>query len=255
VPDARREATGTELQTLRHKVAVACRILGARGLAEDVLGHVSVRVGEDRVLVRCRGPRERGLMFTTTEDVRVVDLDGKGDLRGGYAVPNELPIHTELLRSRPGISAVVHAHPPAVVVTSLADVELRAVFGAYNMPAARMALDGVPVFRRSVLIRRAELAQEMLTEMGTSMVCVMRGHGITTCGESVEQAIVSALNLDVLARITLDLVRIGAKPDVMPPEDVAELPDLGGAFNDTNVWRFHVNRLELQGLHLPDPEV
>jgi ribulose-5-phosphate 4-epimerase/fuculose-1-phosphate aldolase len=249
------DVTGHELEALRHKVAVACRILGARGLAEDVLGHVSVRVGRDRVLVRCRGPRERGLTFTTPEDVRVVDFDGEGDLEGGYAAPNELPIHTELLRRRHDMSVVVHAHPPAVVVTGLADIELRPVFGAYNMPAARMALDVVPVFRRSVLIRRAELAQEMLAAMGSSTVCVLRGHGVTTCGESIEQAVVRALNLDVLARINLDLARVGAKPDVLPPEDVAELPDLGGNFNDINVWRFHVNRLEQEGLALPAPEL
>jgi ribulose-5-phosphate 4-epimerase/fuculose-1-phosphate aldolase len=254
VPDPGAEVTPSQLPALRHKVAVACRILGARALAEDVLGHVSVRVGDDRLLVRCRGPHERGLMFTTPDDVRLVDFAGDGDLEGGYEVPNELPIHAALLRSRPDVSAVVHAHPPAVVVASLADIELRPVFGAYNMPAARMALDGVPVFRRSVLIRRDDLAQEMLQAMGASPVCVLRGHGVTTCGETVEQAVVRALNLDVLASITVELARIGAEPAVMPPEDVAELPDLGGTFNDTNVWRFHVSRLELEGLQLPGPE-
>lgn len=249
-----RDVCAEEIEGLRFKVATACRILGARGLAEDVLGHVSVRVGPHRLLVRCRGPEERGLMFTTEADVHLVDLDGRGELEGGYAVPNELPIHTELLRRRPDVSSVVHAHPPAVVVAGLADIELRPVFGAYNMPAARMALDGVPVFRRSALIRRPELAREMLATMGASSVCVLRGHGVTTCGDSVEQAVVRALNLEVLARINLELARVGAVPDVMPPEDVVELPDLGGTFNDTNVWRFHVNRLAREGLDLqPSP--
>ena len=45
---------------LRRDVAVACRVLAFAGLAADVLGHVSVRVGEDRLLVRCRGPQESG---------------------------------------------------------------------------------------------------------------------------------------------------------------------------------------------------
>ncbi len=46
-----------DLAGLRRTVALACRILAYRGLAEDVLGHVSVRVGADRMLVRCRGPQ------------------------------------------------------------------------------------------------------------------------------------------------------------------------------------------------------
>src|SRR3712207_8800685 len=56
----------------------------------------------DRMLVRCRGPHEEGLFLTQPADVREVDLDGSpvdGDLRG-WAVPNELPIHAEILRAR-----------------------------------------------------------------------------------------------------------------------------------------------------------
>jgi hypothetical protein len=38
-------------------------------------------------------------LFTVAEDIREVDLDGRGDLDGGYAVPNEFHIHTELFRA------------------------------------------------------------------------------------------------------------------------------------------------------------
>jgi len=234
----------------RRTVALACRVLAHRGLAEDVLGHVSVRVGADRMLVRCRGPHERGLLFTTQDDVRLVDLEGHGDLAGEYAVPNELPIHAEVLRARPDVDAVVHAHPPSVLLAGLAELPLRPVFGAYNIPAMRMAAAGVPVYPRAVLIRRADLGREMVTAMGDSGVCVLRGHGVTTAGGSVEQAVVRALNLDVLARVTLDLARLGRTAPEVPEQDMAELPDLGGAFNDLAVWRHHVARLESAGLSL-----
>jgi ribulose-5-phosphate 4-epimerase/fuculose-1-phosphate aldolase len=236
----------------RSLVANACRILGARGLAEDVLGHISLRTGPDRMLVRCRGPREEGLFLTQLDDVREVDLDG-GPVDGEpseWAVPNELPIHAEVLRARPDVNAVVHAHPPSVLLAGLADLPLRPVFGAYNIPAARMAAAGVPVYPRAVLIRRAELGREMVDAMGDSDVCVLRGHGVTTAGESVEQAVVRALNLDVLARVTLDLARLGRTAADLPAQDMAELPDLGGAFNDLAVWRHHVGRLESAGLGL-----
>lgn len=235
----------------RRTVALACRILAHRGLAEDVLGHVSVRVGEGQMMVRCRGPEDRGLLFTTEQDIRLVDLDGHGELDGGFAVPNELPIHAEVLRARPEVSAVVHAHPPSVLIAGLADVALRPVFGAYNIPALRMALDGVPVYPRGVLIRRPDLAREMVEAMGDSPVCVLRGHGVTTVGDSVEQAVVRALNLDVLARVSVELARLGGDVKDLPAADVGELPDLGSAFNDLSVWRHHVGRLELAGLALP----
>jgi ribulose-5-phosphate 4-epimerase/fuculose-1-phosphate aldolase len=214
------------------------------GLVEGVLGHVSVRAGDDRMLIRCRGRDEHGLMFTTDDDVRLTDLGGTivGDAEG-YTVPNELPIHGELLHARPEVHAVVHAHPPAVLLCGLAGLELRPVFGSYNMPAMRMALEGVPVYPRSVLIRRPELAHEMIAAMGDRPVCVLRGHGITVTGASVEEAVVRALNLNALATVTLELARLGARPDPVPEEDIAELPDLGSAFNDLAVWRYHVAKL------------
>jgi len=232
------------VEELRGQVAAACRVLAAEGLVEGVLGHVSARVG-DRMLIRCRGPAEHGLRFTTSHDVRLVGLDGgDGELDGGWAVPNELPIHGELLRARPRVGAVVHAHPPAVLLCGITGLPLRPVFGAYNIPAMRMALEGVPVYPRPVLIRRPELAAEMLEAMGDRPVCVLRGHGITVAGETVAQAVVTALNLNALATVTLELARLGRAVPEVPPEDVAELPDLGSAFNDEAVWRYHVAKAD-----------
>jgi len=235
-------------------VANACRVLGARGLAEDILGHISLRTGRDRMLVRCRGPREEGLFVTRPADVREVDLDGSPvDDLGDWAVPQELPIHAEILRARPDVDAVVHCHPPSVLLAGLEGVPLRPVFGAYNIPAARMAHDGVPVYPRSVLVRRPELGREVAAALGTASVLVLRGHGIATVGSgphAVEQAVGRALALDVLARVSVESARLGGRAAELPSEDVAELPDLGGSFNDVMLFRHHLARLRTEGLLL-----
>ncbi|GAA1310982.1 fructose-bisphosphate aldolase [Planotetraspora silvatica] len=242
-----------DLTPLRRKIVLACRILANAGLAEDILGHVSVRVGPDAMLVRCRGPQEEGLLFTLEEDVRLVDFGGKGGDLGPWAVPNELPIHAEVLRARPDVDAVLHCHPPSILVAGVEEIPLRPVFGAYNIPAARMALDGVPVYARAVLVRRPELGRELAEAMGESAVCVMRGHGITTVGSgehAVEQAVSRALSLDALARVSVERARLGDRAADLSAEDIAELPDLGSSFNDVNIWRHHVARLRLAGLSL-----
>jgi 3,4-dihydroxyphthalate decarboxylase len=221
---------------MRETVATACRILAAEGLVEGILGHVSARAGEDELWVRCRGPRERGLRATEPEDVRRLRLDGTG-ARDGYRPPAELPIHTELYRRRPDAAAVVHAHPRAALLCGLAGVELRPVFGAFDIPALRLALRGVPRYERSVLITRAELAGEMLAAMGDRDVCLLAGHGITVCGDSVEQATVRAVALERLCWVNLRLAELGATPPPVPDADLAELPDLGGRFNDELAWR------------------
>lgn len=240
-------------------LANACRILGARGLAEDVLGHVSLRTGPDTMLVRCRGPREEGLFVTRVDDIRQVDFEGRledgpaGGVEPGWSAPNELPIHAEVLRARPDVDAVVHCHPPSVLLAGLEGVPLRPVFGAYHIPAARMALDGVPVYPRSVLVRRPELGREVAAALGAAPVLVLRGHGLVSVGSgphAVEQAVVRALTLDVLARVSLECARLGGRADELAPEDVAELPDLGGGFNDVMVFRHHLARLRHEGLLL-----
>jgi ribulose-5-phosphate 4-epimerase/fuculose-1-phosphate aldolase len=238
-----------DLAELRRTVAQACRILALHGLAEDVLGHVSVRAGPEELLVRCRGPQERGLLFTTPADVHLVRLGGgSGDLPSGYAVPSELPIHAEVLRHRPDVQAVVHAHAPSVVMANLAGLKLRPIIGSYNIPAMRLALRGIPVYPRAVLIRRPELAAEMLAAMGEAPVCVLRGHGVTTTGGSIAGAVIRALNLESLARITLGVAQAGGRPDDLAADDIAELPDLGATLNEGHLWRYHLARLEHAGL-------
>jgi 3,4-dihydroxyphthalate decarboxylase len=238
-----------ELPDLRAKAALACRVLAMEGLADGVLGHVSIRVGADRMLIRCRGEAERGLLRTGPDEIRLTTFAGAHlEPADGYAVPNELPLHGETLRSRPEVNAVVHVHPRAVLLCGLAGLTLRPVFGAYNIPALRMALEGVPVYPRSVLVRTPELADEMLAAMGSAQACVLRGHGITVTGASLEQAVVRAVDLNTLAEVTLAAATLGATPPEVPEADLAELPDLGAGFNDRFAWQALAAKAAHRGL-------
>jgi 3,4-dihydroxyphthalate decarboxylase len=231
---------------LRRKVATACRILANAGLVEDVLGHVSARAGDGRLLVRCRGPQERGLGLTTPGDIRLVSFDA-GDPGDDYTLPNELPIHVELLRADATVQAVVHAHPPALIAADLAGVPLLPLVGAYNIPAAKLAAAGIPVYPRGVLVCTPELAGEMITAMAGKPVCVLRGHGVTTTGATVEQAVARALAIDSLARMATSVVALGGTVRALPDADLALLPNLGAVFNDELLWRHHEARLAAAG--------
>ena len=231
---------------IREKVALSCRILAMEGLVEGILGHVSARIGDgSEMLIRCRSAEESGVLFTKGSDVRRVDLDGRGTHLGeGYEVPKELPIHGEIYKARPEVNCVIHAHPPAALVCGIAELEFRPIFGAFNIPAMRLALEGIPVFPRSVLVTRPELAASMMEAMGQKHVCLMKGHGITVTGGTVEEATVRALNFNILARVTLQIVQTGKRAAEIPPEDVAELPDLGSTFNDGWTWRYYARMVE-----------
>ena len=107
-----------------------------------------------------------------------------------------------MLRARPGIRTVVHAHPPATVAADLAGIAIRPIVGAYDMPAARLAEGGVPVYPRGVLVRDRRLAAEMVAAMGDRPVVVLRGHGLTTTGDSPAQAVLRALGVDLIAQMS-----------------------------------------------------
>jgi ribulose-5-phosphate 4-epimerase/fuculose-1-phosphate aldolase len=232
-----------DLDAIRQDVADACRVMAARGIADGVLGHVSVRVDDEHMLIRCRGPRERGLAFTVPDDIRLVDLDGYGDLPGSYTVPAELPLHAEVLRRRPEVRAVVHAHPFAVVAADLAGHPIRPLLGAFDISGAHLAAGGVPVHPRSVLVRTRVLAAEMVASMGDRSVVVLRGHGLTATGDLPAEAVLRALSVDTIARMTLAVAGAGGVPTAIPDEDMAELPDLGSGFNRDTAWRHELARL------------
>ena len=234
------------LDELKQRVALSCRILAMEGLVEGILGHVSARLaGSDEMLIRCRGEDETGVFFTSAEAIRRVNFDGQGsDLQGRYEVPQELPIHGELYKVRSDVGCVIHAHPPAALISGIAELDLRPIFGAFNIPAMRMALEGIPVFPRSALISQRELAAAMIEEMGQKNICVLRGHGVTVTGRTVEEATVRALDFNTLARVTLHVAQSGREAREISPQDREALPDLGSTLNTTWVWRHYARLVE-----------
>jgi ribulose-5-phosphate 4-epimerase/fuculose-1-phosphate aldolase len=184
--------------------------------------------------------------FTRPGDIRLVTFDGTAGAAGeldGYRVPNELPIHTETLLSNPAHRAVAHLHPPAVVAADLAGIALRPIYGAFDIPGARLARGGVPVYERAVLIRNSALGKEMVAAMGGRPVVILRGHGITSAADTIQQAVLQAIGVDALARMSLRVRAAGGTLRDIDDADWDELPDLGPGFNTDAAWRHEIARL------------
>jgi len=242
--------TGSSLYAAeRAEVARACRVLAMEGLVADILGHVSLRVSANLLLVRARGPAEAGLLLSTADDVVLLDADGTpAEDLAGRTLPQELPIHLAVLRRRPDVTAVVHAHPPDVVACSVGGLALEPIFGAFNIPAMRLAERGIPVYRYYGLVRDRERGEGMADVLGDRSAVVLLGHGLTTTGSSLAAAAVTALNVGKLASMTLALAAAGRRAPPVPVADRQGLPDLGSRFNDEAVWRAYVAKLAHCGL-------
>lgn len=231
----------------RRLVAEACRVAAARGLADGILGHISLRVDDDLMLVRCRNATDRGVAFTRAGDVRLVRMDGSAGAVGeldGYRVPNELPIHVECLRAMPQMSAVAHFHPPDVVAADLAGITIRPIYGAFDIPGAWLARTGVPVYERAVLIRTARLGQQLVAAMRGQPVVICRGHGIVSAATTVQQAVLQAISVNRLAQMSLRVASAGGTLRDIAEEDWDDLPDLGAGFNTEAAWRHEIAHLD-----------
>jgi ribulose-5-phosphate 4-epimerase/fuculose-1-phosphate aldolase len=229
----------TTVDELRLKVATSCRILGMMGMVRESTGHVSARIpGTDEMWIRCRGGQELGVAFTGIHNVRRADFDGQGPHVGdGHGSPSETPIHGEIYRAHPEVNAVVHAHPWYALLCGVTNLEFRPVFGGFDPSALKIVLEGVPVFPRAATVTNKQLAAELLACMGDRDVVLMKGHGITVTGRSLEQATSQAIRFDRLAQIMWELATSGRQADDISPEDMARYNRQGRAERSRTGWR------------------
>src|SRR3954454_21135481 len=112
-------ATQLEIEDLKEKVALSCRILGFRGVTRGSFGHVSVRIpGEtNKFLMKSKGPDETALEFATARDIITIDEEGAVlEAPQGLQAPNETAMHLAVYRKRSDVNSVIHAHPDWVVL-------------------------------------------------------------------------------------------------------------------------------------------
>ena len=190
-------------QNARELIAKACRVVGRLNLTKGATGHISqLSADGQRIFIRGRGREEVGVRFTTAAQVMAVDLDGKQiDGADGMAVPQEVFIHTWIYKTRPDVRSVIHIHPPTVVLFTMCKKDIEPIFGAYDPSGLDLILDGIPTYDRSVLINDDRLGQELAAALSDKRVCLMRGHGITAVGSSVEEATVRAIQLNEAAEM------------------------------------------------------
>jgi 3,4-dihydroxyphthalate decarboxylase len=238
-----------DLSKLREMVAQSCRVLGKLNLTKEPSGHVSARVpGEDRVLIKARGPEESGLRFVGARDIITVDFNGKkvaGD--DGLDVPQEVFIHTWLYKTRPDVQCVVHVHPLTVVLFTICNKPLQPLYGAYDPSGLRLLVEGLATYPRSITVSSEKLGEEFARAMGDKQACLMRGHGITSSGPNVEEATLTAIKLNDAAVINYQASLLGT-PRPIDQEDIEILVGnarrRNSAVHTNSNWRYYCKLLD-----------
>lgn len=232
---------------LLERLACACRILGRLELTRAATGHVSARdPSTGRIFIRARGPAELGVRYTQVDQVVEVDLDGRvlWD-QPGLKAPLEVFIHTEIYRRRPEVMAVAHMHPPAVVACTISDIPLAPIYGAYDPRGARMAIEGIPTYPRSLLIDGPELGREFAEAMGERPACLMHGHGVTTTAGTIEDATLNVITVNELATMNQQARLLGGATPISAADQEAilalEPPGVSSELSKRSaaLWRYY----------------
>ena len=210
----------------------------------DGFGHVSARHDKhpDCFILAC----SMAPALVTAADIMAFDLDGDamgGDARRPYL---ERFIHGEIYRLRPDVMSVVHSHSPAVIPFGVVpSVKLRCLCHMSGFLG-----QGVPVFEirdvdgpaTNLLISDRARGAALGRALGHETVVLMRGHGSTTVGRTVREAVFHAVYAEVNARLQSEAMRLGPVVFLTPEEAQAAAEANAGQMNRAwDMWRMRAH--------------
>jgi HCOMODA/2-hydroxy-3-carboxy-muconic semialdehyde decarboxylase len=213
------------------KLALANRILDDQGVV-DGFGHVSVR--HDASAAHFLLARNMAPGLVNAEDILTFDLDGQALDAAGRRVYLERFIHGEIYRARPDVQAIVHSHSPSVIPFAATRTPLRPLYHMSGFLGAGSALFEIRdvAGNTDLLIRDPPLGRALAAALGAHAAVLMRGHGSTVVGASLEQAVYRAIYAEINARLQAQAVVLGAVT-YLNDEEAAK----AAATNDTQLAR------------------
>lgn len=202
-----------DVDALKERLVQACRILAMEGQGDYIWGHVTLRLPDrpDHLLMK---PARIGLDEIRTEDVITVNLDGE-KVDGAAPRHIEVFIHSEVMRARPDVTAVVHTHPICAIAFSSLGKPLLPVGHAGSL-----FCDGLPVYDETTdLITDRPLGASVARKLDRHDALLLRNHGIVTAGATLDEAIIKAIFLENACRTQLLAESCGGPKLVTPLEE------------------------------------
>ena len=205
-------------KTLIDDLVAASRILADHGVL-DAYGHVSAR--SDKKPDHFIMSRSRAPALVTAADLVEWNADSEaatGDKRKGFI---ERYIHGEIFRSRPEVMAVVHSHSPSVIPFGVTKTKLRPI---YHMGS--FLWSGAPVWdirkvreENDLLVRDRPLGAALAGALGKCNCVLMRGHGMTVVGASVQEAVFRAIYTEMNARLQIQATQLEGPIEFLSDEE------------------------------------
>jgi HCOMODA/2-hydroxy-3-carboxy-muconic semialdehyde decarboxylase len=218
-------------QDIQIRVRKAARALAGAGLVH-AYGHCSQRIDDKSFLVCAPKPMR---LIAPGEAGDVVPIDGA--LPDG--VLGEVRIHQAIYRLRPDVGGVARTMPPNAMSLSTLGLtpKARHGFGAYFYPSA-------PLWDDPLLVRNDQAAVGVAETLGGARAVVMRGNGVVSAGDDIEQAVVFAWFLEDAARAEWQVlhaegaIQAGKAEEIYFSAEQAEIRAVGTGRIYERMWEF-----------------
>ena len=217
------------------ETAAATRLLVTEGIL-DYSGHISTRIPGREAFVIQIGSSSRAEVGP--DSMLVVDYSGKV-IEGDGQPPSELPIHLEILKSRPDVQAVLHCHMElAIAFTMMQGVTLVPM----RARASRWK-SGIPTHPDPSQIKLTEQGSALARTLGSHHAALMRAHGLVLVAESVRALFIDAVHFKENARAQLEVLQAGAKPLPLTDAEIAQIERMEmREWHIKKLWNYYMRK-------------
>jgi ribulose-5-phosphate 4-epimerase/fuculose-1-phosphate aldolase len=185
------------------------RVLFRYGLSVGIAGHLSVKIGPDRMVANRFGPSFGTVM---PEDILTLDLAGN-ILEGQGFVNDTIRLHGVIHQHNAKITALTHTHPPGVVTFSA----LRTVPEVYDQESCFLAGEvGIVDEDYSGLASKEERVRPFAEALAKHRAILLPNHGAITWGETIQQAVFTMLLLEGMVQRNLAVAGAGRAMGITP---------------------------------------
>src|SRR5258708_4520270 len=185
----------------RQSIVDACLRMNALGINQGTSGNISLRHDAGLLITPTSVPYE----LMQPEQIVFMGLDGSFD--SSQRPSSEWRFHLDILRARPEINAVVHAHPPYATTLAIMGRDIPpihymvAVAGGDTIRCAPYATFG-----------SRELSDHAVSALSDRLACLLAHHGMIAIGPSLAKAMWLAVEVETLARQYHGCLQIGTPP-------------------------------------------
>jgi L-fuculose-phosphate aldolase len=185
----------------RQSIIDACRQMNQLGINQGTSGNISLRHEDGMLITPTSTP------YDAMKPGQIVFMKLDGTIEAKQRPSSEWRFHRDILKVRPEVNAVVHAHPPYSTMLAIMGLEIPPIHymiacaGGDTIRCAPYATFGTK-----------ELSQHAVAALQGRSACLLAHHGMIAVGPSLSKAMWLAVEVETLARQYHGCLQIGNPP-------------------------------------------